>query len=340
MKISFNWNNANLEESLVGRLTHSYCDYTEIKSFKSYELPGFFCCCMKLINNNNILIIDQRNKTVILTDLNGNLVKNYQDQNIFSEPCAICVNKKNEIFIGDSIDKSVFVFDENFNLLRKFGNESLHQSSSLAIDDSSDIIFTNENNENETFGNKIPFLFVTSESINTVTIWNADNRAFVNKFKINKPQCIQISDKKLFILGRVNHSNICTLSQNLSHANKKIIFSANCIFIVNKMTFDMIHTIKLENSFDLKGLHVDSNMNVLTFGREHRYEDSFNNENENLTVKCNNFSTTKSNYLYIFDEKTDYQLTQRTKIYCLYDLRDLIFHKNKIIMCCKDYQDC
>ena len=328
----FDWNNVNLEESIIGRLTHNYCDYTEIKSFKSYELPGFLWFArMKLTNNNNIFITDRRNKSIVLTDLNGNLVKNHQEQNIFSEPFAICVNKRNEIFIGDYIDKNIFTFDENFNLLRKFGNETLIESSSFAIDD--DDVIIGADNENETISNQIPLLYVTSKFMNTVTVWNSDTGEFVNKFKINKPEYIQISDKKLFIVGRVNNSNIYTLSQHLSDANKNIIYSANCIFIVNKITYDMIHTIQLENCYDLKGLYVDNNLNIFTFGKEYRYED--NNENERLINNCNNFSTTKSRYLYVFNEKTGY-CNQRTQIEGLHDLSDFIVIKNKMIICYRD----
>ena len=286
---------------------------------------------MKLINNNNnILITDRRNKTIILTDLNGNLIKNYQEQNLFAEPFAICVNKRNEIFIGDYIDKNIFVFDENFNLLRKFGNETLIESSSFAIDDYEDNAAVNS--ENETISDKTSLLFVTSKFMNTVTVWNSDTGEFVNKFKINKPEYIQISDKKLFIVGRVNNSNIYTLSQHLSDANKNIIYSANCIYIVNKITFDMIHTIQLDNCYDLKGLFVDNNLNIFTFGKEYRYDDTNYNENERV---FNNFLTTKSRYLYVFNERTGY-CSQRTLIDGLHDLSDFIVIRNKLIICYRD----
>ena len=53
-------------------------------------------------------------------------------------------------------------------------------------------------------------------------------------------------------------------------------------------------------------------------------------------LKLNNIQEEKCWLYRVFNENTDYQLTQRTKIDCLYDLTDLIVYKNKIIISCRD----
>ena len=242
---------------------------------------------------------------------------------MFSEPFAICLNRRNDIFIGDYIDKNIFVFDEKFSLIRSFGNETLIESSSIAIDDEDSTLMEI---------NSDTFLYVTSKFMNTVTVWNSDNGEYITKFKINKPEYIQVFDKKLFIIGRVNNSNIYTLSQHLSDTNKNIVYSANCIYIVSKTSFEITHTIQLDNCYDLKGLYVDSNFNIFTFGKEFEYDDNINNVVDGF---YNNFLTSKSRYFYVFNEKNGYCL-QRTMIEGLYDLSDFIVLKNKVIVCYKD----
>lgn len=328
LKLRFDWNNVILEESIIGKVIESYCDFTKIISFKTYELPGFvWIARMKLKKNmNNILATDRRNKGIVLIDLNGNLVKSFQGQNMLSEPFAICINKRNEIFIGDHLEKSIFVFNQNFEFLRKFGNDTLIESSSFALDEADETVKIGSSNES------ISLLFSTSKFMNTISVWNSDTGEFVNKFKLNKPEYIQVCDKRLFIIGRVNNSNIYTLSQNLSDSNKNIIYSANCIYILNKRTFDLIHTIQLSNCYDLKGLFVDKHLNIFTIGKEYLYDDANCNENEK---HFSNFSTTKSRFLYVFNEKSGY-CKQSVQIEGLNDLTDFFVLKNKIFICHRD----
>lgn len=300
-----------------------------MKSFKTYQYDNCLSLIrMKFINNSEcILASDRRYKTLNLIDKNGNFIKLVKKMEHLTEPFALCVSKMNKIYVGDHVDKKIIVFDQEFNCVNEFHNENLIESSSIAIDEYDD------HDQHETGS-----LYVTSKFMNTITVWNSVNGAYITKFKINKPEFINVLDEhRLVVIGRQNNnSNNATnyfLADTTSVDNKNIIYSSNCIFIVNKHTFDIMNKICLNNWFDLKGLYIDHNLNIYTCAKE--YEEQFNNNITNNEFRINNVQVKNFRYLYVFHEKSGYCL-QKTKIELLSEANDMLIYKNKAFFCHRD----
>ena len=117
-----------------------------------------------------------------LLDLNGNILKSFNPNNVLKCRIGICVlNYPNQekIFIGDNILHKIFVFNSDFTLKFQFGDQNLKYPNNMKID--------NEFDKSR--------LYVSDGSNNKITIWNTSNWSFIAKIYIDSPNQVNFHSK-------------------------------------------------------------------------------------------------------------------------------------------------
>ena len=272
--------------------------FDTIKSIKEINCDHK-CLCRIAFSDmmNQFIITDCEDNTLKLIDIDGNYKRSVNPNSILKCPWAICISKStNEIYVADGQLAKIIVFDIDFKYLRGFGDDKINLVECMTIDDnatSSEI-----------------FLYAADYRNSLVTVWNSETGKFKLQFSIQSPSDIGIAGDKIFITSE-NKFQFVSNTRKLDYLNGE-----NCIYVLNKLNFDVINKIKLSNWLSPTCIYFDRQNN-------HLITVAFNIDDE--------MNVSKTRYLYIIDQDT---------LTCLYkvDLNidktsDMCIIDKKILFC-------
>ena len=248
-----------------------------------------------LENNSKILINDFGRDLLYLCDLDGNILKSVNPNNIFKDLSGVCVlrsdsNNEEKIFVGDDEDFKIFVFNSNLELQFQFSDENLRYSYLMQID--------NEFDKSR--------LYVSDHTNNEITIWNTSNGAFIDKIDIETPNHINFTESSLFASSPVFDAEV----QN----NKvmKIEKGSNCIYEIDKYSLEIKRKI-IGNWYTpwLLNIESDGNLHIVA---------------QNLQ---NNITKSEMKYFFTIDKNG--KIIKKVYLDGLEGINDVILVKTKII---------
>ena len=198
---------------------------------------------MTLIEKQTKLLITDLSRNILhLLDLDGNILKSFKPNNVLKCPTGVCVlDNPNEekIFVGDLKHQKIFVFNSNFDLKFQFGDRNLNIPDFMRID--------NEFDKSH--------LYVSDQFNNEITIWNTSNGSFITKIEIDTPKQIIFTQNSLFVSSPVYGSET-------NNKVIKITRGGNCIFEVDKASFEMKRMIIGNNWYSPQLLNIEANGNL------------------------------------------------------------------------------
>lgn len=275
--------------------------YNRMTSYKFQEIIGKNLTRMILLNNQTeILISDYEDQSLKLINVtNYKLVKKIMlkhkylcFKNMFRNPFALCMNNFNEIFVKDTTN--IFVINATtYKLTKKIANINIITSH---------ILVDNENPY---------YLYVTNDLDSKLYKLNALNTQVLLTVKIDHPYDIKLSKNLLYITSTVefNYTNRRIRKLNTIQSG------ANCVYILNKINFEKLFTIRLENWLEPRGLYVDNNY-ILTLAYK---------------VDLNTKIHSKFRYLYVLDKYG--QIIKEIYLDGIRLFKDFLFLQNKLIFC-------
>lgn len=255
-------------------------------------------------DKTRLYITDETQSVIHISDLNGNLIQTINPNGLLKQPIGMCINNyienEEEILVGDYVDHQIFVFNSNFNLKRKFTDSHLNIPQCLFCD-------THSNNG---------ILYITDMASNNITTFNIETGAFIDIINIERPFGIKFTQDKLFVTSPTDF----TLDRHVT--NKVIKYNAgeNCIFILNKLTFQLINKIEPNYWLNPQLIHIDEScLNM--------YIAAYEIDSENI----------KSNYKYLVKTDINGNLIKKFLIDGLQALSDTIMFEKNLIICCSTY---
>ena len=190
-----------------------------------------------------LLLTDYMRHELHLLDLDGNILKSFNPNNVLKYPGGICVlddPNEEKIFVGDFEKHKIFVFNSNFDLKFQFGDQNLEYPDYMQID--------NEFDKSR--------LYVSDYSNNEITIWNTENGSYIAKIDIDSPEQIYFTQNSLFVSSPVFE---------LQMDNNKVIIiekGGNCIFEIDKASLEIKRKIIGNNWFSPTILNIEPNGNL------------------------------------------------------------------------------
>ena len=176
---------------------------------------------MALIEKQSkLLITDWKRNLLHLLDLDGNILKTFNPNNVLKIPTGICVLRdpnEEKIFIGANNEHKIFVFNSNFDLKFQFGDRNLEFPDYMQIDNEFDL----------------SRLYVSDPFKNEITIWNTSNGSFISKIEIYSPTQIHFTQNSLLV------SSPAFNAQMNNNKVIKINDGGNCIFEIDKASLEI-----------------------------------------------------------------------------------------------------
>jgi hypothetical protein len=193
-------------------------------------------CMIHLKIKNRILICDCEAGSLMVTDQNGRFLKKLEIQEI-KKPFNGVVNKKCEIIISDLDSKRLKILDFNLKFNRELPNFTLNTNKfEMTIDyDSNNLIISDFDNDR-------------------VLVIDGNTGDILNSIHIKKPTHLKHAQNRLFVISELKY-----------------------ILILNSLNnnYKLIQTIKNDKWTNLKGIHLDSRMNLYTSACEHLFPLAF-----------------------------------------------------------------
>ena len=235
-----------------------------------------------------------------LLDLDGNILKSINPNNVLKCPSGICVlhdPNEEKIFVGDSVHHKIFVFNSNFDLKFQFGDQNLKIPCHMQID--------NEFDKSR--------LYVSDFKNDKITIWNTSNGSFISQIEIETPNNIIFTHNSLFVSSPVFKHQIQTRNNKVI----KIIQGGNCIFEIDKASLEIKRRIIVIGIWYLPSLlNIEPNGNLQIIAYDY----------------INNITKSDTGYLLTIDqngkviEKVEFDKQDHA-------IADVILQNNKIIVC-------
>lgn len=227
-----------------------------IISNKISSIPAESICSMFRFSDDELIVTDIGASSLIIVDYEGNLLNEpFNPDNLLDDPLSICVSSNREIYVGDSKQFKIFVFDSSFRYKCEFGDEdTLGVPNYIRCD-------VEQNDE----------LYVSHYNTNLVTVW--DNYILAHRIDIEAPLDIAISKDNFYISSAIRFE----VKEDAPNELKNINNGLNSIFILSKLTFEVLKTIQM-NWLSPGGLFLDSNLNIYTVAyelNEEKYKSEF-----------------------------------------------------------------
>lgn len=195
-----------------------------------------------LRSKRKIAISDYLDKSIKLLDSNGTYLSTFNQPGLMHKPWSICSNSRSEIFLHDWEKKEIIKFDSNMKCLGHLGDRKILNVSYMAID-----------NDNESV------LYISHYIDNKITIWNLIDSKLVHSIDIDSPEYMQINRNKIYVTSHCDAEYVDEKKEL-----KQIKNGSNCIFIINKNSYAVVCTIRLDDWVELRGLYIDENSNIIT----------------------------------------------------------------------------
>lgn len=238
------------------------CDFKKIKQTIPVNVTFEWLSRSSFIDSLKcFLITDVTLKKIILIDLNGRVIQEINPDSILDQPGSICSNKRNEILVHDYAKLKVFVFDDKFKLIKQLANEKLVLSFDMVTDD-----------QTET-------LFLSNYFNRSVTAWNLETGELKNEVAINAATFLKQKYDKLYVLSAIESE----LFTQMAKREDKVEYNDNCVYILDKLSFQILKKLNIQTCLHPKGLFVDDQLNIYTSG----YTIYDNNENPKFLFKYN-----------------------------------------------------
>ena len=223
-------------------------------------------------NTNLLYITDSREKTVKLVNLIGEEIKPQQQLIPPPAPYSICINSLNIICVFDLHLNSILVLDENFN----------QKYAAIQFESGTIVNFM-------TFCNQIPnFLYFTNTIENRVCLVDVENGAMLKQTSLDAPYDIKVDSCHLYVTSNTSYSYTDMTLKTFG----KTITGSNCIFVLNKSSFEIVRVIEHKNWLKPKGLHIDADGFIWTTA----FKLVKNEDNDN------NLIISQSLYLFILNQ--------------------------------------
>ena len=280
------------DENLIGHFTTHGNKFKRAKEINFHEESRLYRMAL-IERNSKLLITDWKRNLLHLVDLEGNILKSFNPNNILKSPVGVCVlndsSSEEQVFIGDDTYHKIFVFNSNFELTFQFGDQNLLYPHYMIIN--------GKLNES--------LLYVSDWQNNEITIWDASNGRFINKINIETPFQIKLTINSLFVSSHAVRSEIN--NKNCATENGR-----NCIFEFDKESLEVKRKI-IGNWYSPKLLNIESNGNLQISAR---------------TLNDNNLQSEMRYFLTI--DQTG-KILKKLVLEGFNEFADLIFVDNKII---------
>lgn len=186
---------------------------------------------------NRIIFCDSEAGCLLVTDQNGRFLKKLELQEL-KKPFNGVVNKKCELIISDLDSKRLKILDFNLKFIRELPNFTL-----------------NTNTFEITIDYELNNLIISDFDNDKVLVIDADTGDLLNSLSIKKPTHVKHLQNRLFIISELKY--ILVFSNTLNN------------------NYKLIQTIKNDKWTNLKGIHLDSRMNLFTCAYEHLFPLAF-----------------------------------------------------------------
>ena len=181
---------------------------------------------------------DSKDKSIKKVTLNGQETSSESNEN-FQSPYSICINSLNEICVYDWHLNSLLLFDQNFEQTSELNLNNYFQNGKNLVNF---MIFDPQNPS---------FLYFTNTSENRIGLVDVQNNQFLKETHLDSPYDIKIDNKQLYFTSSTSYSY-----DSVFKKIGKIVTGSNCIFVLNKKTFELVRTIRHANWTKPKGLHL------------------------------------------------------------------------------------
>jgi hypothetical protein len=256
------------------------CKLIKLEKFKSTPFLcntyGFKRICY-MESKRRYLVTSSFCSLLLAVDLNGNWIDKRNPGGLLKRPTAICVNSKSEVFIGDTEANCVHIFDSNFKFIKSIGEEFLSGGlSAMNIDEQ---------------GDRINDLYVADIYEGSISIVDLFKTKLKKTISISCPAFMKLHKEYLFVLS-----------------------ASECILMIEKQTFKLLHAIQIKNAGFLNGIHVDKHLNIYTTSHEIIEEQNY-----------------KSKEAYLNLINIDKNLSERYYL-CNLQVNDIFIKKGRIIV--------
>ena len=223
---------------------------------------------MALIEKQTKLLATDFNRNLLhLLDLDGNILKSFNPNNVLKRPGGVCAlhdPNEEQIFVGDSTHHKIFVFNSNFDLKFQLGDQNLKTPDYMKID--------NEFDKSR--------LYVSDWYNNEITIWNTSNGSLIAKIDVETPKQIHFTQNSLFVCSPV------FIHQFKNNKVIKINNGGNCIIEVDKASFEIKRRI-IGNWYLPNLINIESNGNLQIIAWEFINNITVSDKNYVLTIDQN-----------------------------------------------------
>ena len=249
-------------------------------------------------NGTKLLVADTKKGFLHICDLNGNLLNTFNPQDLLKSPFALFVVpqsiEEEDVYIFDRHLKQVLVFNSSFHLIRQIGN-ALNTAYNLSVDASLSGNYSKH--------------YLLHRDYDEISVWRADTGQPLHLIKIESPNNIKFKSDKIFILSLVDYKT----DASMKRVSK--IIKGNCIFVIEKIRFQIIQRIQYNDWFWPNSLYLASNTSICTIARELDAHGMWSN----------------NNFLFVIDNNG--KVLRKIELKNILFFSDAIFLEKKIILC-------
>ena len=272
--------------------------YTSMKSLNTFKITSEQLVSIILSpNQKDFLVLDAKENSLKTIDKIGKVLNTTNLNNLLKTPISLC-SKSNkaetEFFIASYENEEVLVFDTSFNLKKKLCKNIVKKPCCITIDDE--------------------LLYIGDWDENVLTVLNIKKNEKVKSFDIDSPVAIKTTIDKIYVLSRTEAK-----FNDLTKRLEKIEKGANCIFVYDKIKYNLVGKINVSNWISPAGLHIDKKTNYI-------YTIAYELDKNHLR--------SSSRYLFVLNNKSD--VVKKIYLDGVQFISDMIVNEHRLIFCIND----
>ncbi len=267
--------------------------YNSIKSFNTYKIVSEQLVSMVYsLNSKQILAIDAKEDSLKIIDTKGKLLSTNNLNNLVKTPISLCTNPlKTDLFIGSYENEEIYVFDMSFNFKKSICKNKIKKPCCLTADN--DILYIGDWDEN------------------CLTVWSLKKDEKISTFKVDSPVAIRTSFDKLYVLSRTEAKY-----DNITKKFEKFESGSNCVFIYDKIKYNLLGKLILSNWISPAGLYIDTKNNYI-------YTIAYELDKNQIR--------SQSRYLFVLNSKSD--VIKKFYLDGIQYISDMLVFDNSLIFC-------